>query len=98
MDQLIGLPKAEEFEKLDKISRKQWRLTMLRVFIADMGGDIIREIVAAGKHEWRLQFRAIRDKHSLKQEDVDWIFHGFENEVRRRDAMVAHLNASRSRQ
>lgn len=83
-----GLPSAEEFEKLDRISRNQWRFLMARTFVADMGADILRVILARGKEEWRHQFRQIASKHSLKEEDVDWIFGYFQAEIRRRDQLV----------
>lgn len=94
MELPIGLPKAEEFEKIDRMSRRQWRLVVARTFIADMGGDVLREIVAAGLHEWRLQFFQIQQKHALRQEDADWIFRQFQNEVRRRDVLVHSVRAS----
>ena len=85
---LPSLPSAEEFEKLDRISRNQWRFLMARTFVADMGADVLRVILARGKDEWRHVMRPIAAKHSLKQEDVDWIFGYFQAEIRRRDQLV----------
>lgn len=64
---------------------------MARVFISDMGADVLREICARGKLEWRMQFKQIQGKHSLREDDVDWIFEAFKAEIRRRDRLVGHV-------
>ncbi len=88
----IGLPKAEEFEKLDKISRNHWRFLIARVFITDFGADMMREILAKGREEWRHRSKGVFAKHTLKQEDQDFVFEAFRAEIRRRDEMLNHIH------
>lgn len=86
-----GIPRPEEFDKIDKLTREQWRIWMVNVFVPSFGLDLIQQIVAEGRRVWRSRSHEVMANHAMREEDVDWIFDTMRAYLRRQSRFADNV-------
>jgi hypothetical protein len=92
-----GLPSAERMEKMDELSRHEWRKVMAASFLINLTTEDLIQIVSEGKGVW-LQFaRQTRQRHAMREDDMIWIFNQFRIHLKERQKVVEEVLRGASR-